>query len=132
MARARKTVIASLDKWFSKFVRLSHADRTGHLNCFTCGKRMYWEKDGAEAGHFQGRSKYSTRWDEDNVKPQCTRCNKWKHGALDRFAINLDKLRPGLAEELVIKSHTLRKFTTLELIEMETYYREQVKRLLGQ
>ena len=122
-------VVASLDIWFSKYIRLKDAI-DGRVSCFTCGKGMYWQKDGAEAGHFQGRSKYSTRWDEDNVKVQCTRCNKWRHGALDMYAINLDKIRKGLAEELVQRGHTLRKFSTAELEEMETHYREQVRQLL--
>ncbi len=126
--RSRTAVVKKLDEWFSKYVRLSNSV-DGQCICYTCGTKKPWNK-GIQAGHFQSRGKYSTRWDEDNVRPQCVGCNMFKQGQQWEFGRKLNLERPGLADELVERGHTLRKFSTAELEEMETYYREQVKRLL--
>ena len=65
----RKKLIARLDKVFSQWVRSKDADHRGFVQCFTCGQFKHWKT--VDAGHFQSRAKFSTRWDEMNVKPQC-------------------------------------------------------------
>ena len=65
----RKKLIARLDKVFSQWVRSKDADHRGFVQCFTCGVFKHWKT--VDAGHFQSRAKFSTRWDEMNVKCQC-------------------------------------------------------------
>jgi len=65
----RKQLKAKLDKVFSIYIRKKHANHQGYVKCVTCGKTLHWE--GAHAGHFQSRRYLSTRWDEQNVAPQC-------------------------------------------------------------
>lgn len=126
--RKRSTIVASLDGWFSKYIRLKHS-KDGVANCYTCGRAASWKE--LQAGHFQSRAKYSTRWDEDNVRPQCAKCNIQNGGQQYSFGLKLNTEREGLADEVLQKSNTIRKFSNTELEEMETHYREQVKRLLA-
>jgi hypothetical protein len=65
----RKKLIARLDRVFSQWVRSKDADHRGYVQCFTCGVWKHWKT--VDAGHFQSRAKFSTRWDERNVKCQC-------------------------------------------------------------
>ena len=56
----RKKLIARLDKVFSQWVRMRTADHRGFVECYTCGKVAHWKT--VDAGHFQSRAKFSTRW----------------------------------------------------------------------
>jgi hypothetical protein len=83
-----------------------------------------------QAGHFQSRKHYATRWDEINVQVQCSGCNVFKYGEQYKFALNLDKqFGDGTAEELFIKAKEIVKFSTKELETLITYYKDQVKLL---
>ena len=79
MAKLKKPTVSSLKKKldiiFSKYIRLKDADPSGNVECYTCGVVKQWEKDGMQAGHFMSRKHTITRWDEQNVKPQCYTCN---------------------------------------------------------
>jgi len=80
-----------------------------------------------DAGHFQTRVKYSTRWDEMNVKPQCKGCNLTNGGHQYLFGLYLNQLYgTGTAEEIVRRSNELRKFSTVELREMAALYQQKV------
>ena len=65
----RSKLVKKLDIVFSKYVRLSNADKNGNCTCVTCNNTFYWKE--IQAGHFMSRKHYSIRWDERNVKPQC-------------------------------------------------------------
>lgn len=126
----RKAIVASLDEWFSKYVRLSNADDNGMVNCFTCGVYQKWN-DRIDAGHFQTRAKYTTRWDEMNVKPQCKRCNMTNGGQQYTFGIRLDQIYgQGTAANILRKSNELSKFTNSELLAMRDDFKAQVKQML--
>jgi len=66
--------IDSLDKLFSKYIRL-RAIKTVH-GCERCltGKQDY---KGLQCSHFFGRSKRSTRYDEDNAVGLCFGCHQY-------------------------------------------------------
>jgi len=49
------------------------ADKRGIVTCCTCGKRNRWEN--VDAGHYMSRTFTATRWDFDNVWPQCKKDN---------------------------------------------------------
>jgi hypothetical protein len=114
----RSTLIKKLDKVFSLWVRMKDADHTGQVDCFTCGVSKNWKYE-MDAGHFQSRGKYATRWHEDNVKPQCKRCNGFRGGEQYQFALNLGK---DLADDLVFLSNQSVRFTNDELLEKIKYY----------
>ncbi len=121
----RSTLINKLDIIFSKYIRLSNADKNGYCECFTCGKKLKWNK-GIDAGHFMSRKNLSTRWDERNVKPQCKYCNNWGAGEQYKFSMMLGA---ELSDELFILSKKTIKFSNYELIEMYDYYKNIVKDL---
>ena len=72
-----------LDRIFSVYIRLKYADHAGFVSCFTCTIRRKWQE--MDAGHFISRSNKSTRWDEENVFPQCIEDNRFYGSKHDVF-----------------------------------------------
>ena len=103
---ARKRTLTQLknelDKVFSRYIRAKHADSRGVVRCVTCD-REYLVGD-AQAGHFASRRHMATRWDEDNVWPQCYSCNITDQGRQWRFGQALDREQPGRAAEVMAKA----------------------------
>ena len=125
----RSTLVKRLDKIFSIWIRSKDADHAGMVDCFTCGVTKNWKYE-IDAGHFQSRGKYATRWNEQNVKPQCKRCNGFRGGEQYRFAKNLDALYgEGTAEWLEFESNQSARFTNDELLVKIKHYTELVKSL---
>ena len=120
-----------LDAIFSKYVRLSNADKNGYVKCYTCGVKKYWEKDGMQAGHFMSRKHTATRFDEQNVKPQCYSCNCHFYGRQFVFGKNLDKeFGEGTADELLQKSRQTQKNTVIDLQELIELYSNKLENLV--
>lgn len=79
-----KRKVKSLSKWkheldaiVSKYVRRKYS-KGGICTCYTCGKRMTIQT--SQNGHFVARSYLATRFDEDNMRPQCAGCNLFGNG----------------------------------------------------
>ena len=99
------------------------------VDCFTCGVTKSWKYE-IDAGHFQSRGKYATRWDEQNVKPQCKRCNGFRGGEQYLFAKHLDlEHGDGTAEWLEFESNQTARFTNDELLRKIEHFTELVKSL---
>jgi len=125
---SRSKAVKALDKAFSEWVRLSGASRLGLQQCYTCNIMKHYKE--MDAGHFQSRAKYSTRWDPMNVKPQCKRCNMTNGGQQYEFGLRLDaQYGSGTAQNLLIKSNQIVKIPTREIIELTHQYRQKVKEL---
>lgn len=120
----RSKLVKKLDVVFSQYVRLSNSDKNGMCTCVTCGKRGHWKNDGIQAGHFMSRKHYSTRWDEDNVKPQCVKCNMYNQGEQYRYSLYLGKATSDMLHK---KSQEIVKFSTIELQEMIDGYEAKIK-----
>jgi len=124
----RKKLIARLDKVFSQWVRRKDADHRGYVECWTCGKVLPWSR--VDAGHFQSRAKFSTRWDERNVKPQCKTCNGFRSGEQWKFARHLDRVYgEGTALEIEALSNTTKKFSSEELEALVDVYNRRLRKL---
>ena len=119
--RSRSKIVKELDSAFSKFIR--NRDSDGELcTCATCGVQKPIKQ--MQAGHFMSRSKYSTRWDEENVHAQCAGCNMWKQGRQYEMSIYIDqKYYAGKADELLRKSNGIEKFSDGELNFMIQHYK---------
>lgn len=127
-AVTRKKLIARLDKVFSQWVRRKDADHRGYVECWTCGKVLPWSR--VDAGHFQSRAKFSTRWDEMNVKPQCKGCNGFRSGEQFKFARKLDAVYgEGTAQELEVLSNTTKKYSVEELEALIDVYNRRLRKL---
>ena len=127
MPSERMKLVTKLDRVFSKWVRLSAADHTGHVQCYTCGVTKHWQK--VDAGHFMVRGKYGTRWDPRNVKAQCKGCNL-RSGEQHLFGLALDReYGEGTAEEIRQQSNQIRKWTNQELRDLIKHYQGELKNL---
>lgn len=122
----RSKLVKKLDVIFSQYIRLKNS-KNDICTCVTCGKKGHWKTGGIQAGHFMSRKHYSTRWDEDNVKPQCVGCNMFRSGEQYKYSLYLGKQ---LSENLHEKSNKITKFTNIELEEMFKHYSDEVKKLL--
>lgn len=123
----RSKLIKKLDIVFSKYIRLSNADKNGYCTCVTCGKKSYWEKDQIDAGHFMSRRYMSVRYDKRNVHPQCRYCNRMLAGNIYKYSLFLGTK---LSNELYLQSKEVKKFSSDELEEMISDYTAKVKKLL--
>jgi len=119
----RKLLVKKLDTIFSEYIRRRYA-KNDISECVTCGKKDHWKK--LQAGHFMSRKHYSTRWDERNVEVQCQGCNVWRYGEQYKFSLHLGT---DLADELLIKSRQIEKFSNADLVMMYETYKQKVKDL---
>lgn len=118
---AHKRLIHELDKVTSEYVRKSRADKNGLAYCYTCGARLPWRQ--LDCGHFRSRRFIQTRFDLDNLRPQCQACNRYKHGNLEIYR---QKLVRELGENKVIELET-RPSRKLFEIELEQLVKERKK-----
>ncbi len=122
--RKRSAIVKELDKVFSQYIRLKYANLDEFVECFTCGRSYHWKK--IQCGHFMSRSRYSTRWDEENCRPQCYGCNVMQQGRQYEFAKNLDKESEGKADAMHVASLQTVKFMDFELEEMIAEYKAKI------
>ena len=86
------------DKYFSLWLRLSHANEMGRAQCFTCGK--WFNIEDLQCGHWIRRQYEATRYNEINCKTQCIHCNTFRSGEPEKFE---RKLRRIYGDEMVDK-----------------------------
>lgn len=85
-----------------------------------------------QAGHYIGRGWANTFVEERNVHVQCYRCNIALKGNLDEYAIRLKKdYGEGILEELHKEKHKTKCFTTGELEEKISHYKELLNLLIS-
>jgi len=119
----RSSLVKKLDSVFSLYIRQRYAVNE-IAECYTCGKKDHYKK--LQAGHFASRRHYSTRWDEHNVQVQCYGCNIASQGMQYEFGKKLClQFGNNFADELMIKSKQICKFTDVELQEKIDYYTQQ-------
>lgn len=82
-----KKIVKKADRLFSLKRRNEESDMYGLCYCITCGVRKTWKE--MDAGHFVQREHMSTRWEKNNVWPQCRHCNRFKGG---RYSVYRDQL----------------------------------------
>lgn len=76
------------DTYFSRYIRLKHS-KDGKCTCYTCG--VIKDIKEVDNGHYMKREHKSTRYHENNCRPQCKTCNgDVKHnGKQAEFRVNL-------------------------------------------
>ena len=85
----RKTLIYRLDLVVSRYVRQYFADKNGICTCYTCNRRLPWR--GMDCGHCISRRYINTRFDMDNMRPQCQYCNRTLRGNYEIYYPKLEK-----------------------------------------
>ena len=88
--RSSKSLVNTLDRIFSEFIRLRDSDAHGYCRCITCTNRAPWKE--MDAGHFISRDRKAVRWNEHNVHAQCPRCNRFRGGEQFLHGQAIDKL----------------------------------------
>lgn len=119
------TLIKKVDEQVSLFVRLSAADQTGTTSCVCCGSRVYWKE--ADCAHYKDRDNMATRFYLPNLgaaDPDCNRFNHYEHIA--RWSA---KMGEKTKEHLDILSHSLEKYTRVELQEKLQEFTLKVKQI---
>ena len=129
----------TLDRWFSKFIRLRDSYWDGRAliaNCATCGNFVVvWTREKgynprAHNGHFIGRRYKATRYDEKNCNVQDVPCNHYGEGKQFEHGDYIDrKYGAGTAKDLLIKSKMVCKRTRYDYEVLIDHYKSEVKRL---
>lgn len=102
-----------LDAVFSKWIRAKFPKY-----CYTCKK----PSDKLQCGHFVSRQYLTTRWSEDNCRPQCWGCNGYGRGQLLDFEENLiNEIGKKKVEALKASRHKILKLD-------RTYFEEMIER----
>lgn len=113
----------SLDRHFSRFIRLRDSDENGYGRCCTCGKRLFW-KD-AHCGHFISRRHRATRTDEQNCALQCAGCNTFNQGRQYEFSLYIDqRYGKGTADRILVRSRQLSKVSSFDKKVIAKKYKE--------
>jgi len=116
--RTLKTLKRLTDEQFSKYIRYKDADANGYSTCITCNKALHVTK--LQCGHFASRKYAVTRWEPDNVAPQCVACNIFAQGEQWIFGQAIDRNKPGRAAELMQQAH---RGGTLSYADIEQLYK---------
>lgn len=130
-SKAKKKVDykAKLDKVFSLYIRLKHSDANGYCRCISCGK-VHFYKD-IQNGHYMSRRYMSTRFDENNCRPQCVACNIYNQGNIQMYRIGLIKqIGENNVDMVEVKARTtITKYSDFEYSELIKYYTILVNKL---
>lgn len=70
---SRSKLVKKLDTIFSQFIRLRDSNDKWYAQCYTCWDTLHYKN--LQNWHFITRGNYKYRWDENNCKPQCYKCN---------------------------------------------------------
>lgn len=118
----RKALVRAADRYFSLWVRQSHADRNGLVQCITCDNKKPIKK--MQNGHFISRRFYSCRWLKENSAPQCYGCNIMDQGRQWRFSLYIDTIYgEGAAAAIAERANIKMKYTDQELIDLALKYK---------
>lgn len=116
-----------------KLVRMKAADDTGLCKCVTCGRVDSWKL--MDGGHFISRAYTFHLLREENIHPQCKRCNRFFSGCHDDYRrYMVDMYGEDFVEWLSHTKRNVMKYTRAELIEiiqsLNVRVKEQEQRLL--
>lgn len=102
----RGKLIKEADKAYSTYVRLKYADKDGMVKCYTCDDVYHYKK--LQCGHYISRLFKYTRWDLNNLRPQCFYCNMRRAGCAFIFRQNLvDEIGEDIVKAMEKKAREL-------------------------
>lgn len=126
----RKPTLATTKKkaheLLQRLVRMKAADDNGFAECVSCGAvKHYKQMDG---GHFISRTYSFHSLREENIHPQCKRCNRFFTGCHDDYRrYMVEMYGEDFVEWLTDTKHTLHKWSILELDAMIVEFKERIK-----
>ena len=114
-----------------RYIRVRDAyfeDDAWWVKCVTCGERISY-KD-STAGHFFPAGTYpAVRFSEWNINGQCIRCNKYQHGALIQYTIEMIRRYgiKGLDHYYQIATGGGKDLSSAELLDLIECYKERLE-----
>lgn len=114
--------------WFNKYIRYRDME-DGWFRCISCMHTKAVKQ--MHAGHYMSAGKHTAlRLNENNCHLQCIQCNKYLHGNLNMYRINLVN-KIGLPAVLLLEamagqSGKMDKYSLITLIEK---YKSECRRL---
>ena len=111
-----------------KLRRLEEASANGFCQCVSCGAEKHWKQ--MQGGHFVGGRTNGVLFIEDNIHPQCSRCNQWSNSsdaATNYLLYMIDRYGRDRVEEIKRMRHVEVKFDKEELLEMRDEYNARIK-----
>ena len=122
------------DGIFSKYIRLKHSfesSDTRYCVCYTCGTPHKITE--IQNGHWQRRGFITTRYNEDNCRPQCVKCNYHRSGEPEKFELHLiHDLGQQRVNELKALSQQLGEDNPQYYAQINATYRSKFNELLKQ
>lgn len=119
------------DLMFSRYIRLKYSfERSGErvCQCYTCGTTKPIKE--IDNGHYISRENQSTRYDEDNCRPQCTTCNRGNYGESTLFKYNLEReIGPAAIIQLKARSRTSTNTSVHYFNQIADYFSMKIERL---
>ncbi len=102
----------------------------GQCVCVTCGKLGRWASGlgGMHTGHFLASRKNAILYEEDNVAPQCSNCNRYEGGEPQKFRQWMLAVRgKETVERLERLKRTTVSFAKEELVDMRIDFHRRLK-----
>ena len=129
---SKPKLIKELDVWFSRYIRLKYSDSRGYCRCISCGKVYFWKE--IQNGHYMSRRYMSTRFCEDNCRPQGVECNIFNQGAIQMYRRALIKEIGEQRVDLIeVRARQENKnWSLFELKQLIEYYKKEVEKLLDE
>ena len=129
---SKSKLIKELDVWFSRYIRLKYSDSRGYCRCISCGKVYFWKE--IQNGHYMSRRYMSTRFSEDNCRPQGVECNIFNQGAIQMYRRALIKEIGEQRVDLIeVRARQENKnWSLFELKQLIEYYKKEVEKLLDE
>jgi len=117
-----------------KIVRMKAAIAAGggHIKCVTCGKLDDWKS--MQGGHYISRGKSPTKLVEEQIHPQCPRCNCWGGGEGQLYTLYMIDM---YGREFVDELHDLSrqkgwKWNRADLEDLRAELKQRIKQYEGE
>lgn len=119
------------DLWelFSLYIKITHSTDGLWCRCFTCDKPIQIGTSDCHGGHWLSKGAYPVHYfNEDNVRPQCLRCNCHYGGLASEFERRLkDEIGAKAVEQMYETRHQKVKRDRQWYIDQIAYYGGLVK-----
>lgn len=131
MPKKHKTIAALVNEAaeiLQRLVRIKAADDNGYARCVTCNKVAHWTE--LQGGHFIKRRYTAHKLLEENVNPQCPRCNGPLGGNDVAYTLFMqDTYGPDFVRELEATKSQTRKYTRSEITALIAELKDREKGL---
>jgi len=131
--RKQKSIAALMNEaaaLLQRIVRMKAADENGYCTCVTCGSKHHWKE--LDGGHFISRTKTIHKLLEENIHPQCKKCNGFLGGNHIPYALfMIDTYGREFVEHLELTKNDGIKYYRADILEIIGTLKKQSRELEG-